>query len=66
MDELTNRNFQALAEGLKEQRSANSMQDAKIKGLESTIAQLQAQVLIMQGQVAQTMARTMGTGATVI
>ena len=41
MEEITQRNFYALSEGLKEQRSVNSEQDKRIKHLESSLADTQ-------------------------
>lgn len=64
MDELSKRNFRALSDGLKQQRSDNSTQDEKIRQLEANVVTLQQQVALMQGQIAQLMAVNMGTGPT--
>ena len=64
MDELTNRNFQALAEALKEQRSKNSEQDDKIKNLEGMVAQLQSQLGSIEARVTQAFVKSIGTGST--
>lgn len=64
MDEISKRNFIALSDGLKQQRSTNSSQDTKIVQLEANVAMLQGQIATMQGQIAQLMAVNMGTGPT--
>ena len=64
MDELTNRNFQALAEALKEQRTTNSEQDKKIKNLEGMVTQLQQQLGAMEARVTQAFVSSIGTGPT--
>ena len=49
--EVVQRNFEALSEGLKQQRSDNSRQDAEIVRLKNDIANLQQQLSQMRSQL---------------
>ena len=64
MDELTKRNINALAQGLKEQRAKTSEMNETIKSLQGTVAQLQAQLAEIQNQTFAILAATHGGGAT--
>jgi hypothetical protein len=64
MDELSKRNFTALADGLQSQRDENSRQAAKIVQLESLVVELRQDIEMLRGQVSVLMAKGMGTGPT--
>ena len=64
MDELTLRNFQALSQGLKEQRSKTSELQITINQLQETVGQLQSQLAEMQNQTFALLAAMQGNGAT--
>jgi hypothetical protein len=64
MDELSKRNFTALADGLQAQRDESSKQAARITQLESLVVGLRQDIEILRGQVSILMAKGMGTGPT--
>ena len=64
MDNLTKRNFHALSEGLKAQRSSFEELSIKVNALENAIAIMQQQIAQMQQQLAVTSAMLHGSGAT--
>jgi len=64
MDELTERNFKALAEGLKEQRTKNSDQDKLITSLQQALAGLQTQMTALQQSNALQQAQNFNGGPT--
>jgi uncharacterized coiled-coil protein SlyX len=64
MDSLTKRNFNALSEGLKEQRSKNQENFTKIQTLETTVAQLRNDLERLHAQLTALLPRVYGTGAT--
>ena len=64
MDELSKRNFHALSEGLKEQRSKTSELTKQINNYTQVVGQLQVQVQSLQSQVGILLAKQMGNGRT--
>ena len=64
MDAVSKINFATLSEGLKQQRSVNSDQDAKIVKLEALVVELSGTVSILRQQVNMLLARAMGSGPT--
>lgn len=64
MDEISKRNFQTLSEGLKQQRSVNSDQDAKIRALEALVVQQQESINLLRTQIQTMLVRSTGTGPT--
>lgn len=64
MDALTNRNFQALSEGLKDLRSQLEGLKEDNKRKDATIAQQNLKIDSMQQRVNVLFAKSMGSGAT--
>ena len=64
MDELTKRNFQALSQGLKDERRKNEALAIKVTQLEGTIAMMQNHVNAILPQIAYLKAQSYGSGAT--
>ncbi len=64
MDDLTKRNFHALSEGLKSERSKNYDLAIKVSSLEQTVAQMQQELMSLRQQVIGMVASTVGTGPT--
>ena len=64
MDDLTKRNFHALSEGLKSERTKNYNLAIKVSSLEQTVAQLQQEITQMRQQLISMVSVSVGTGAT--
>lgn len=64
MDDLTYRNFKALSDGLKGERTKNENLAIKVNTLEQTISQLQTQMQQMQLQLTMGAVAGLGSGAT--
>lgn len=64
MDEITKRNFTALAEGLKEQREINGNQDQRIALLESALTGMRIALVELHSRYYEVMAKQNGTGPT--
>lgn len=64
MDDLTHRNFKALSDGLKAERTKNENLAIKVTTLEQTISQLQSQMTQMQLQLTMGAVAGLGSGAT--
>lgn len=65
MDTLIKRNFQSLAEGLRQQRVVNDKQGVRLTTLENTVVQLQQQLTEIQVINSRLLVGTVGTGPTV-
>ena len=63
MEEVTRRNFQALSDGLKQQRETNAAQDMSIKHLERLVAAQADRLRKLEIQLAAQMGTT-GSGPT--
>ena len=65
MEEASKRNFQALSDGLKQQREENSKQNTRIKILQQAITELQIKVDNLVSKDVINRALSYGTGPTV-
>lgn len=63
-DEIVNRNFNTLAEGLKQQRATNVDQDNKIQVLEAKVTELEMKISELNGKISALLISRMGTGPT--
>ena len=63
-EKLISRNFQALSQGLKDQREEISKIKEESKRKDAIIAEQNTRLNLMQQQVSILFAKTMGTGAT--
>jgi predicted nucleic acid-binding Zn-ribbon protein len=64
MDNLTKRNFNALSEGLKQQRGRSDDLYDKVSKLQTTVTHLQQQIQNLQQQVAMLLPLAYGHGST--
>lgn len=64
MDDLTNRNFHAMSDGLKDVRNKVDLMKEDLKRKDAIISQLSIQQQTMQQQLAVLFAKTMGSGST--
>lgn len=62
--EMNNKNFRSLSEGLKNVRAENTSNLERILQLEGTIVQLQNQIQTLQAQNAVVMGKAFGSGPT--
>ena len=65
MEELVNRNFHAMSEGLKAVRTQVDELKEDLKRKDGIISQLSTQQQVMQQQLAVLFAQSMGSGSTV-
>ena len=64
MDNLTTKNFKALSDGLKSERTKNENLAKKVRLLEQTISQTQNDMALIKAQLSMVLAGSMGSGPT--
>ena len=64
MDGLTKRNFEALAQGLKDARAKASEQEKRIESLSRQLAMLESRISASEARINVVFAKAMGNGAT--